>query len=122
MAKKLKTDTKKNQENATKEIFTKTDVEKFAQRGFSQKRFHSGALRFKKLYNPKYKLTRYFLASGIGIVMSFFSVLLVQSTGLYTGGFGAICQGIARLVYASLNKSNTFNSDETRLVIYNLLF
>lgn len=111
----------KQQESATKKILIKQDAERFARRGVSEKRFHSGALRFKRLYDPKNKYTRYILAAAIGIIMSFFSVLLVQSTGLYTGGFGAICQGIARLVYASLNK-NSNGSHETRLVIYNLLF
>lgn len=121
MFKNRKDKSKNIQENATQKILTESDVEKFTQRGFSQKKFHTGALKFKRLYNPKFRYSRYVIAAVIGIVMSFFSVLLVQSTGLYTGGFGAICQGIARLVYASLN-INEVSSNETRLIIYNVLF
>jgi hypothetical protein len=111
----------KVQENATKRIFSKNDVEKFAQRGYSQKKFNTGSLRFSKLYQPKHNITRYFVAALVGIVMSFFSVILVQATGLYTGGFGAICQGIARITYTALNKDGV-GSESMRLVVYNLLF
>ena len=117
------TDKKKTKvlKRASSKIFTSHDVRKFTERGVSQKSFHTGSIKFAKLYDPRHKYTRYFVAVLVGLVMSFLSVVLIQSTGLYTGGFGAICQGIARLTYASLNK-NKIGTEESRLAIYNALY
>jgi hypothetical protein len=52
--------------------------------------------------------------------MSISTVLLVEVTGLYTGGFGAFLQGVARIVYTALCKNGV--NGETSVVIYNALF
>jgi hypothetical protein len=52
--------------------------------------------------------------------MSIATVLLVQVTGLYTGGFGACLQGVARMVYVALCKNNV--NQETSTLIFNALF
>jgi uncharacterized membrane-anchored protein YitT (DUF2179 family) len=53
--------------------------------------------------------------------MSISTVLLVEMTGLYTGGFAACFQGVARVVYVVLHLNNIV-SPTLANVIYNALF
>jgi uncharacterized membrane-anchored protein YitT (DUF2179 family) len=57
----------------------------------------------------------------IGLILSFSVVIFVQSTGLYTGGFGALFQGIARLTFLLLSLHNSSHA-EMNAIIYNILF
>ncbi|GHU47977.1 hypothetical protein FACS1894218_3660 [Bacilli bacterium] len=55
--------------------------------------------------------------------MSLATFFLVEVTGLYTGGFSACFQGVARLVYAKLMLNA--NDEHAQLVaktVYNALF
>jgi uncharacterized membrane-anchored protein YitT (DUF2179 family) len=66
---------------------------------------------------------KYLIAIVLGLVMSIATVILVEVTGLYTGGFGACFQGVARLVYASMMKHSTgAHAEYIAQVVYNALF
>jgi len=52
--------------------------------------------------------------------MSFVTVILVENTGLYSGGITALFQGIARISYAAMDKNHV--NPELADIIYNLLF
>jgi hypothetical protein len=52
--------------------------------------------------------------------MSISTVLLVEVTGLYTGGFAACFQGIARVAYTVLHLQGM--DDNVANMIYNGLF
>jgi uncharacterized membrane-anchored protein YitT (DUF2179 family) len=56
--------------------------------------------------------------------MSIATVLLVEVTGLYTGGFSACLQGVARLVYVAMmkNASNDAAAQEVANIVFNALF
>jgi hypothetical protein len=101
-------------------VVTKKDLETFANRGFSEKKFNSGIVKFSRLYALNKTWVKYFLAALLGLVMSISTTLLVEVTGLYTGGFGACFQGVARVVYAALSLKGV---DHTLAnTIYNALF
>lgn len=96
----------------------------FAFRSTNEKRFRSGVLRFSSFYSLQSIKTRYILIVVLAILFGFFTVLLVQSTGLYTGGFGACFQGIARLVYAAIMKKDVDDHKNKMIarIVYNALF
>jgi hypothetical protein len=52
--------------------------------------------------------------------MSISTVLLVEVTGLYTGGFAACFQGIARVAYTVLRLQDV--NEKLANMIYNALF
>jgi hypothetical protein len=52
--------------------------------------------------------------------MSISTVLLVEVTGLYVGGFAACFQGVARVVYVALNLKGV--NPTLANTIYNALF
>jgi uncharacterized membrane-anchored protein YitT (DUF2179 family) len=55
--------------------------------------------------------------------MSIATVLLVEVTGLYTGGFAACLQGIARLVYTAMMKhASGDNAELVANYVFNGLF
>jgi uncharacterized membrane-anchored protein YitT (DUF2179 family) len=56
--------------------------------------------------------------------MSVATVLLVEVTGLYTGGFGACLQGVARLVYTAMMKhaNDPNNASLVANYVFNGLF
>lgn len=60
------------------------------------------------------------IAIALGLLMSVSTVILVESTGLYTGGFAACFQGIARVVYVALSLKGMDHNLAN--VIFNALF
>lgn len=101
----------------------------FAFRSVSQKRFRSGILKFPSFYSLKSLKMRYFFVIILAIIFGSMTAILVQSTGLYTGGFNACFQGIARFVYAILRKKagegvSDINRNQVLIakVVYNALF
>jgi hypothetical protein len=101
-------------------ILTKKDLETFANRGIAEKKFNSGIVKFSRLYALNKTSVKYLLAAFLGLIMSFSTVLLVEVTGLYTGGFAACFQGIARVVYVALNLNHV--NETLANTIYNGLF
>ncbi|GHU31947.1 hypothetical protein FACS1894166_04330 [Bacilli bacterium] len=112
-------------------ILTEADLQRFASsftsRGVANKRFNSGIVKFSRVYSLNKPWMKYTLAIVLGLVMSIFTVLLVEVTGLYAGGFSACFQGVARLVYAAMMKhaggaGATATAAYTAQVVYNALF
>jgi uncharacterized membrane-anchored protein YitT (DUF2179 family) len=98
-------------------IQTKAELDQFIHRSIVERKFHSGILKFSKLYSLRSKRYKYLFTVLIGMFMATASTILVQSTGLYTGGTGALFQGIARLTYSTMH-----GDKETALVVYNALY
>jgi uncharacterized membrane-anchored protein YitT (DUF2179 family) len=63
---------------------------------------------------------KYILAVALGLIMSISTVLLVEVTGLYAGGFGACFQGVARTVYVVLKLHDV--NERLASTIFNALF
>jgi uncharacterized membrane-anchored protein YitT (DUF2179 family) len=101
-------------------IITEADLKIFARRGISEKVFNSGIVKFARLYALNKTWIKYLIAVMLGLFMSISTVILVESTGLYTGGFGACFQGIARVAYVALSLKNV--NPEVANIIYNALF
>jgi hypothetical protein len=101
-------------------ILSKKDLKTFTNRGVAEKKFNSGIVKFSRLYALNKTWVKYLLAVSLGLIMSISTVLLVEVTGLYTGGFAACFQGIARVVYVTLNLKGV--NPTLANTIYNGLF
>ncbi|MDR0986046.1 MAG: DUF2179 domain-containing protein [Mycoplasmataceae bacterium] len=103
-------------------ILTKQDLKNFACRSFSVKKFNSGVVRFSRLYSLNKTWMKYLVAAIVGLIMSIATVLLVEVTGLYTGGFGAFLQGVARLTYSGISNSVLKDNPYIAQIIFNAMF
>jgi uncharacterized membrane-anchored protein YitT (DUF2179 family) len=65
---------------------------------------------------------KYLVAAIVGLIMSIATVLLVEVTGLYTGGFGAFLQGVARLTYSGISNSVLKDNPYIAQIIFNAMF
>jgi len=113
--------------HATKKVTSKADLEtrnivenenhdfllatsnRFTNRPIEERKFNSGIVKFSKLYNINNFWVKLVIAALLGIFMGTSTALLVEGSGLYTGGTGAFFQGIARLVKTLIIKGA--NSD-----------
>ena len=84
--------------------------------------FSTGLVKLSKFYNVTSNAKKYLIASIVGIFMGIGTLLLVEVTGLYSGGTAALFQGIARLFYVLIVK----NVENTGAVwidfVYNIMF
>ncbi|GHU27394.1 hypothetical protein FACS1894152_3970 [Bacilli bacterium] len=109
-------------------ILTEADLQRlassFASRSFANRRFNSGIVKFSRIYSLNKPWAKYLLCIALGLLMSLATFFLVEVTGLYTGGFSACFQGVARLVYAKLMlfaKGND-HAEFIAKTVYNALF
>lgn len=90
----------------------------FCTRQTKQVKFNTGIIRFSSLYGKTSVTFKYCFSAVLGLLMAFLTAILVENTGLYTGGIAAMFQGVARLSYVGLSQAG---SDAAELV-YNALF
>jgi hypothetical protein len=71
--------------------------------------FSTGLVKLSRFYNVTSNAKKYLIAFVVGIFMGIATLLLVEVTGLYSGGTAALFQGIARLFYVLIvdNVQNT---------------
>ncbi len=79
-----------------------------------------GNVKFLKLYTKTNFYFRWACAGLLGVIMSFIVLLVVESTGLYTGGVTALFQGVARLANVIMYEAGV--DATTTSIVYNVLF
>ena len=86
-------------------------------------KFSAKTIRYSNFYNLSSRTKKYLLTIGLGIVDAIFTLLFVEITGLYSGGFAAFCQGLSRFFFVLLNKKipNAANQGWIKY-IYNAMF
>lgn len=94
---------------------------KFSNRGTRTVKFNTGLVKFSALYAKTNFWFKISFSAFLGLIMSFLTLLLVQNTGLYTGGITAMFQGVARLAFVGLTKSVAVDAG-TATLIYDALF
>lgn len=82
-------------------------------------RLTTALLRFAGLYGPKKMWQRYLIIGVCALFQGFFSLLLIQNTGLYNFGISSITQGLARITFVELS----LNHAQVNIkLIYQLVF
>ncbi|MBQ6954724.1 MAG: YitT family protein [Mycoplasma sp.] len=84
--------------------------------------FSTGLVKLSRFYNVTSNAKKYLIAFVVGIFMGIATLLLVEITGLYSGGTAALFQGIARLFYV-LIVDNVQNTGAIWIgFVYNIMF
>ncbi len=111
---------KKSKTNETKTKAIHTSSAGFNIGKYNDKLVSTHRLKFAKLYSDTRLWPRYLIAIVIGIIMGVVTQLLINNTGLYSSGLGALTQGLARLVRSILSHNNI---DKTIVDnVYNIMF
>ncbi len=93
----------------------------FTENSIRQAKYKSSILKFSRFYGVTKPAIKYLIVIFLGMFLSFITLILVESTGLYIGGIGAFLQGVARLVYATTKMFHSL-SDDGADKLYNFLF
>lgn len=97
-----------------------TKNRKFTSREVAIANIDKQVVWFSGLYRIKKNWLKLLIAALLGIFLGTVSAVLIQSTGLYTGGLGAFFQGVARVVNTKLTMDK-LDASTTR-VVYNAMF
>jgi hypothetical protein len=89
---------------------------------FIIKRHNIPHAKFLNLYHMPQMWKRYAIVILMGVIGSFEVIFFVKSPGNYSSGVGALTQGIARLVYTVMLKSDNAENWHMAWIVYNVLF
>lgn len=84
-------------------------------------KFSTGITRLSFFYRVKNYKMKVLVVVLLAIFLAVFLALLIENSGLYSGGTAAFFQGIARMIHCVIDKYGNL-SDEVNKIIYNLLF
>lgn len=103
---------KKNSEHSTV---------KFDRSSFYDVKFSTGITRLSFFYRIKNYKAKVSVVVILAIFLAVFLALLIENSGLYSGGTAALFQGIARMVHCAIDKYGNLSPSANK-IIYNLLF
>lgn len=99
----------------------KEEIINFSKYPIKRKRISSSLLKFNMFYKIHKLSHKIILAVSIGLITAFLAVVMVENTGLYTGGTSAFFQGIARFVFVLLELNNK-DGHALNTFIFNVLY
>jgi hypothetical protein len=104
---------KKKEKIVKQTSFVKFDTE--------TKKYNSKFVRFVSLYRYTNFYQKCLVVVSIGILTGFLTLILAEESGIYYGGTGAFCQGIARFTYVILMK-NMPENENINIIVFQLLY